>query len=89
LLISIHTYFAPSDELPADLDEDCMIVDDRVVGFLERRAHGTFGTETVSIVPVEVERMVKRFHRVLQHAKRPEEVFSEGNGPSGEEVSAG
>jgi hypothetical protein len=89
LLILIQTYFAPSDELLADLGENHRIVDDRVVGFVERRADGTFAKETVSIIPVEVERMVKRFDRVLRYARRPEEVFGEANGHSAEEVSAG
>jgi hypothetical protein len=85
--VPADTYFAVSDELPADLDENYMIVDDRVVGFLERRADGTFGKETVSTVPVEVERMVKRFDRVLRYAKRPEEVFGRANSHSAEDTS--
>jgi hypothetical protein len=87
--VPADTYFALSNELPADLDENYMIMDDRVVGFLERRADGTFGKETVSTVPVEVERMVKRFDRVLRYARRPEEVFGQGNSHSGEDASAG
>jgi hypothetical protein len=86
--VPADTYFALSNELPADLDENYMIMDDRVVGFLERRADGTFGKETISIVPVEVERMVKRFDRVLRYAKRPEEVFGRANSNSAEDTSA-
>jgi hypothetical protein len=71
------TYIALSDELPTELDENYMIVDDRVVSFSERRAGGTLGERTVSIVPVEVERMVKRFDQVLRYARRPEDVLAE------------
>jgi hypothetical protein len=73
------TYIALSDEIPADLDENFLIMDDRVVSFSERRADGTLGERTVSIVPVEVERMVKRFDQVLRYARRPEDVLAEAS----------
>jgi hypothetical protein len=73
----IGTYIALADELPTELDENYMIVDDRVVSFMERRADGTLGERTVSIVPVEVERMVKRFDQVLLYARKSEDVLAE------------
>jgi hypothetical protein len=72
-------YIALSDELPSDLDENYLIVDDRIVSFSERRADGTLGERTVSIIPVDVERMVKRFDQVLRYARRPEGLFAEAN----------
>jgi hypothetical protein len=63
------TYVALADELPADLDENYMILDDRVVSLRERNADGSFGKETISIIPVEVERMVKRFDQVMRYAR--------------------
>jgi hypothetical protein len=83
----IGTYIALADELPTELDENYMIVDDRVVSFMERRADGTLGERTVSIVPVEVERMVKRFDQVLLYARKSEDVLAEVSS-SGEAVPA-
>ncbi len=71
------TYFALIDELPAELDENYLIVDDRVVSFLERRADGTTGEKSISIIPVEVETMVKRFDQVLRYARKAEDVIAE------------
>jgi hypothetical protein len=78
----IGTYIALVDELPTDLDENYLIVDDRVVSFFERRADGTLGEKTVSIVPVEVERMVKRFDQLLRYARRAQDVLAEASNPS-------
>lgn len=70
-------YIALSEELPTDLDENFLIMDDRVVSFMERLADGTLGERTVSIIPVEVERMVKRFDQVLRYARKAEDVLAE------------
>jgi hypothetical protein len=82
------TYIALSDELPTELDENYLIVDDRVVSFSERRADGTLGERTVSIIPVEVERMVKRFDQVLRYARRSEDVLAETNNHPAADKSA-
>ena len=73
----VGTHVALSDELPPDLDENYLIVDDRVISISERRADGTAGEKTVSIVPMEVERMVKRFDQALRYARSAEEVLHE------------
>jgi hypothetical protein len=78
----IGTYIALSDELPTELDENYLIVDDRVVSFSERRADGTLGERTVSIIPVEVERMVKRFDQVLRYARPVQDVLVEAKNHS-------
>jgi hypothetical protein len=72
-------FIALSEEVPIELDENYMIVDDRVVSFSERRADGTVGERTVSIVPVEVERMVKRFDQILRYARKAEDILNEAN----------
>jgi hypothetical protein len=73
----VGTYVAFSDELPQELDENYLLVDDKVVSFSERRADGTLGERVISIVPVEVERMVKRFDQSLRYARKAEDVIAE------------
>jgi len=76
----LGTYIALSEELPPDLDENYLIVDDRVVSYSERRADATVGERSISIVPIEVERMVKRFDQALRYARRAEDVLVETRG---------
>ncbi len=83
----IGTCLALADELPTELDENYLIVDDRVVSFLERGADGALRKETISIVPIEVERMVKRFDQVLRYTRKSEDVLAETNS-SGESFPA-
>jgi hypothetical protein len=73
----VGAYIALSEELPADLDENYLIVDDRVVSYLERRADTKVGERSISIVPIEVERMKKRFDQALRYARRAEDVIAE------------
>jgi hypothetical protein len=73
----VGTYVALSEELPPDLDENYLIVDDRVVSFSERRADATLGERSISIVPIDVERMVKRFDQALRYARRAEDVLAD------------
>jgi hypothetical protein len=81
-------YIALSDELPTDLDENFLIMDDRVVSFMERLADGTLGERTVSTIPIEVERMVKRFDQVLRYARKSEDVLAEANARPATDKSA-
>jgi hypothetical protein len=73
----LGTYVALSEELPPDLDENYLIVDDRIVSYSERRADATVAERSISIVPLEVERMVKRFDQALRYARRAEDVLAE------------
>jgi hypothetical protein len=73
----VGTYIALTDELPQELDENYLIVDDRVVGHSERLADGTLGERTISIIPIEVERMVKRFDQALRYARRAEDLLAQ------------
>lgn len=82
--LHVGTFIVLKDELPMELDENYVIVDDRVVGFSERRADGTLGERNISIIPVEVERMVKRFDQVLRYARLAEDVLAGTNTPIAE-----
>ena len=73
------TYIAFSDELPPELDENYLLVDDKVMSFSERRADGTLGERLISIVPLDVEKMVKHFDQVLRYARKAEDVIAETN----------
>ena len=84
MLMQVHTVTTPvgthiafSDELPQELDENYLIVDDKVVSFSERRADGTLGERIISIIPIEVERMVKRYDQTLRYARKAEDVITE------------
>ena len=73
------TYIAFSGELPPELDENYLLVDDKVMSFSERRADGTLGERLISIVPLDVEKMVKHFDQVLRYARKAEDVIAEAN----------
>jgi hypothetical protein len=73
------TYIAFSDELPQELDENYLLVDDKVMSFSERRADGTLAERLISIVPLDVEKMVKRFDQALRYARKAEDVLAEAN----------
>jgi len=75
----IGTYIVLADELPPELDENYLIVDDRVVSYSERRADGTVGERLISIVPIEVDRMVRRFDQTLRYARKAEDILADSN----------
>jgi hypothetical protein len=75
----VGSYIAFSDELPSEYDENYLIIDDRVMSFSERRADGTLGERMITIVPIEVERMVIRFDQSLRYARKAEEVIAEAS----------
>jgi hypothetical protein len=75
----VGSYIAISDELPPELDENYLIVDDRVVSYSERRTDGTVGERLISIIPIDVERMVKRFTQTLRYARKAEDILPMGN----------
>jgi hypothetical protein len=84
MLTQIHTvttpvgaFFAFSEELPKELDENFLLVDDRVVSYSERLADGTLGERTISTIPIDVEKMVEHFDRALRYARKAEEVLAE------------
>jgi hypothetical protein len=77
ITMPVGAYIAIADELPPELDVNYVLMDDRVVGFSERLADGTLGERTISIVPIEVERMVRRFDQSLRYARAASEVLAE------------
>jgi hypothetical protein len=77
VITPIGTFIAFSDEFPPELDENYLLVDDRVMSFSERRADGTLGERLISIVPTEVERMVKRYDQLLRYSRKAEDVIAE------------
>jgi hypothetical protein len=83
ITMPVGAYIAISDELPPELDVNYILMDDRVVGFSERLADGSLAESTISIVPIEVERMVKRFDQSLRYARKADEVIAE----AGKEVA--
>jgi hypothetical protein len=78
----VGSYIAISDELPPELDENYLIVDDRVVSYSERRADGTVGERLISMVPIDVERMVNRFDQILRYARKAEDILPSRNSRS-------
>ncbi|HMK08842.1 MAG TPA: hypothetical protein VK449_07430 [Anaerolineales bacterium] len=74
------TRIALSEELPPELDENYLIVDDRVVSHSQRRADGTVGERMISIVPIEVERMVRQFDQAMRYARPVDQVLAESSG---------
>lgn len=74
--IGIEVYIAFPDDLPRDLNEDYLIMDDRVFVRLELTGDGRAKEERISVDPIEVERMVKRFDRLLRYAGKLDDVIN-------------
>jgi hypothetical protein len=69
--LGIEIYIAPIDEnLPHDLNEDYLILDDKIISHAEQK-----NQEKISIDRAEVDRMAKQFEALLRHAKRLDEVL--------------
>jgi hypothetical protein len=69
--LGIEVYVAPAERLPKDLNEDYLILDDRLVF----RTEPTGQTQRVTIDKAEVEQDVKRFDTLLRHAKKLDDVI--------------
>jgi len=66
----VEVYTALPEELPRELNEDYLIMDDRVCVRMELAGDRHAREERISIDEVEVERMVKRFDMLLRHARK-------------------
>ena len=75
--IGIDVYIAFPDDVPKDLREDYMIVDDRAAARLEVAVDGKLKVQRISIDPVEVEQMSKKFDVLLFHARKLESVIDD------------
>jgi hypothetical protein len=73
--LGIDIYIAFPDSLPRELNEDYIIVDDRVFTRLELTGGGQAREERISIDTVEVERMAKNFGSLLRYSRHLDEVI--------------
>ena len=75
--MGIELYVVFPDDVPRDLNEDYLIIDDRVLIRLELTGHGRAREQRFSVDPVEVERVVKRFDMLLKYARKLDDVIDE------------
>lgn len=68
-------YVAFPDGLPRELNEDYIIMDDKVFTKLALTGDGRAREERISIDSVEVERMSKRFDALLRYSRKLNEVI--------------
>jgi len=71
----IEVYVIQPEDLSRELNEDYLIMDDRVFVRLELTADGRAREETISIDEVEVERLVKKFDLLVKHARRLDDII--------------
>jgi hypothetical protein len=69
--LGVEVYIAPAENLPKELNEDCVILDDR----LFFRTEQTGRLQKITIDKTEVEQAVKRFDTLLRHAKKLDDVI--------------
>jgi hypothetical protein len=72
--IGVELYLATTEQVPAELIQDLLIIDDRVYSIAELTNDGRVREESVVIDPVEVEHILSRFNQLLRYA-RPIEEF--------------
>lgn len=80
--LGVEVYVAIAETTPRDLNEDYLIMDNRVFTRLELTGDGYAREERISIDAVEVERMVKKFDMLLRHARKLDDMISEFEQPS-------
>lgn len=78
--MGIEVYVACTEFLPDNLNEDYLIMDDRVLMTLRLTGDGHPKGEEITIDPVQVERMVKTFNVTLRYAKKLDEIIGELKG---------
>lgn len=71
--LGIEVYVAPAESLSKELNEDYLILDDRLVF----RTEQTGQQQRISIDKAEVEQAVKRFETLLRHAKKLDDVIGD------------
>ena len=75
----IEVLVAQPEELPKELYQDYVIVDDRVISVTEFDGSGEPNEEKISIDQVDVQRMVKNFDLLVRRAKKLGDVFHDLN----------
>jgi len=69
--LGIEVYIAPAEMVPRELNEDYIILDDRLLF----RTEQTGQLQRISIDKTEVEQAIKRFDTLLRHAKKLDDVI--------------
>lgn len=75
--LGIRVYVVYLEELPSDLNEDYIIIDDRIFARLELTGHGQAREERISVEPVEVDRMIRKFDALFRYSRSFEQVKDE------------
>lgn len=79
--IGIEVYVVFAEELFKEQSEGFNIMDDRVVTHFQRLGDGRVRERSISINPVEVEKMIKRFDIVMRYARKIDEILAKQNSP--------
>jgi hypothetical protein len=72
--LGIDVYVAFPDNVPVELCEDYLIVDDKIFAKLELTNDGRAREQRISIDTVEIERMTKRFDTLLRYSRKIDEM---------------
>jgi hypothetical protein len=73
--VGIDVYVVQPENLPPELIDDFLIMDNRVVIRVEFASDGRARAEKISIDKLEVERAVKKFETLIRHARKLDDVF--------------
>ncbi len=70
--LGIEVYVAPAEIIPKELNEDYLIIDDRLLFITEQSGQ----LQRISVDKSEIEQMGKRFDSLLRHAKKLDDVIN-------------
>ncbi len=73
--LGIDVYVVAADTLPTMLNEDYLIIDDKIFTRRELTVDGKLREELISVDEVEVNEKVRRFEMLLQHAESLEDFL--------------
>ena len=72
--VGIDVYVVQPENLPPELSDDFLIMDNRIVIRIEFASDGQARAEKITIDKLEVERTVKKFETLLRHARKLDDV---------------
>lgn len=72
-ILKIEVYVVPSEMLPKELNEDYIIIDDKMIARTEQIGQ----QQKISIDKVEIEEMVRRFDALHKYARKLSDVIEE------------